>query len=172
MNLKLLLAAMATTGSLGTALANNFVTGSSTNVDVTVNSATNWTTIRSATITIPSSDDAPHGCVVTASADVQNPGPAGRENQYRFALSLNDSSPVTDTGSERMLELVDNPGAFDDPDSKPVATTQTFRTLGRSNGIGGTGTHTFYFLGRKVQEGDSDTKVLDVSLTVICIHTQ
>ena len=165
MHLKSIVAIAAAAGACGSAFANNFVTGSSTNVDITLNSATNWTLIRSATITIPTSDGAVHGCVATASADVENPGPASRENQYRFALSLDDGSPPAGTGSERMLELVDNPGAFDDPDSKPVGTTQVFR-------INAQGTHTFYFVGRKIQEGDSNAKVLDASFSVICIHTQ
>jgi hypothetical protein len=99
----------------------------------------------------------------TASADVQNLGPAGRENQYRFVLSRNDASPPADTSGERMVELVDNPGSIDDPDSKPIATTQTFNGVTRTSGVNGTGAHTFYFLGRKVEEGDSNTKRSRVS---------
>jgi hypothetical protein len=76
--------------------ANELVTGSSSNLDVSLSSSANWTTIRSATVVINHS--AVHGCVVTASADKAHAGAEGLENQYRFVLTRNNSNPVTNTG--------------------------------------------------------------------------
>jgi hypothetical protein len=151
-------------------LANSFVVGHSSNGDVILNSADNWIVLRSATVNIPGADVAVHGCVATASADMQNVGGGEAENQYRFVLSRNNTNPTTNGGSERLLELVDNSGN-DDPDSKPVSTTLHFTGLTNDNGASGAGAHTFYFLGRKVQAGDADAAVLDASLSVMCIDT-
>jgi len=148
--------------------ANEVVIGNSSNGDFAVTSSVNWQTIRSATVII--NHNAPHGCVATASADVSNPGPAGTENQYRFTITRNDTNPVTNGSAERILEMVDNSGV-DDPDSKPVSTVQHFTGLTNTNGLNGTGSHTFRFLGRKVEAGDTNTTVLDASFSIICIHT-
>jgi hypothetical protein len=156
------------------ALANNFVVGSSHNGNVTLNSADNWRVIRSVTVNIPAGDAEAHGCVATASADMDFAGAANEEYQYRFVLTRNNTNPTTNGGSERLLELVDNdlPGdGPNDPDSKPVSTTLTFPGLRNNNGANGTGSHTFYFLGRKVQAGDANADVLDASLSVMCIDT-
>lgn len=154
----------------GTALAGNFVTGSVSNANSTISSSANWTTLRTASISIGATDTASHGCVVNASADVDHSGGEGVENQYLFTITRNDSNPVTNGGAERMLELVDNSGA-DDPDSKPVATTSRFTGLTRTNGLSGGGTHTFRLLGRKATAATATTTVLDASLTVLCVHT-
>jgi hypothetical protein len=37
-------------------------------------------------------------------------------------------------------------------------------------GPGGTVTHAFRFLGRKVQAADTNGTVLDASMTVLCVH--
>ena len=129
-------------------LANNFVVGHGNNINVTLNSADNWIVIRSATVIIPADDAARHGCVATASADMALAGAVGVENQYRFVLTRNNTNPVIDSGSERTLELVDNDDV-NDANSKPVSTTQTFTGLTNNNGVETTGTHTFYFLGRR-----------------------
>jgi hypothetical protein len=152
----------------GPVLANNFVVGHGNNINVTLNSADSWIVIRSATVIIPADDAARHGCVATASADMKQAGAVGVENQYRFVLTRNNTDPATDSGSERTLELVDNDGV-NDPNSKPVSTTQNFTGLTNNNGVDGTGTHTFYFLGRKVQAVDANADVLDASLSVICV---
>jgi hypothetical protein len=151
-------------------MAGNFVVGQSSASDASLNSATEWTIIRRATLTIPQSDTARHGCVVTASADVTNPGPPVGENQYFFVIDRNTTNPPKNTGSERTLALVDY-ADVDDPDSQPVSTTQHFNGLTRSNGEDGTGRHTFYFLGIKGLAGNTNTTVLDASLSVICVHT-
>ena len=154
----------------GAVLANNFVVGSSSNGNVTLDSANNWIVVRSATVNIPGGDGAVHGCVATASADMESGGAVGVENQYRFVLSRNNTNPTTNGGSERLLELVDNDGA-DHPDFKPVSTTVTSTGLTNDNGANGTGAHTFYFLGRKVEAGDANADVLDASLSVMCVDT-
>lgn len=158
-------------GFSGHVWANNFVVGHNSTADVPLTSATNWTIIRRATITIPAVDPALHGCVATASADVFNIGiPLGSENQYLFVLTRNDSNPPTGTGSERIVGLVDNNG-INDPDSQTVSTTRHFTSLTRTNGVTSTGRHTFYFLGRKVDAGHADTTVLGASLSVMCVDT-
>ena len=151
-------------------LANNYVVGQSSNGSVSINDANNWVVIRSATVNIGGGDGSSHGCVATASADVDSPGPTGQENKYRFVLSRVDTNPPTDGGSERIVELVDNEGA-DDPDSKSVATTRSFTGLTNDNGANGTGAHTFYLLGRKVEAADTNTSALDASLSVMCVDT-
>lgn len=150
------------------ALANNYVAGSSSNGNVSLTDDVLWTTIRSVNVTI--TDAGSHGCVATASADVDTPGPADVENQYRFVLTRNTTAPAMNTGSERLLELVDNSG-IQDPDSKPVRTTLHFIGLTSTNGTAGTGLHTFFFLGQKVQAADTNATVQDASLSVICVPT-
>ena len=147
--------------------AHNVVAGQSSNADVVVTSNNNWTIIRSVTVTIPATDLLSHSCVAVASADVASPGPAGVENQYRFALSRNDANPATNTGSERTLELMDN-STVNDPDRKPVATNQHYTGLTRTNGTNGTGSHTFYFLGRKYEAADTNVTVETAGISVIC----
>lgn len=155
----------------GTALAGNFVTGDVSNANATISSSANWTTLRTASISIGAADTASHGCVVNASADVELSGSSGVENKYIFTITRNDSNPVTNGGAERVLELVDNAGSVNDPDSKPVATTSRFTGLTRTNGLSGGGTHTFRLLGRKLTAGTATTTVADASLTVLCVHT-
>lgn len=154
----------------GPVLANNFVVGQSNNANVALDSADNWTVIRSVSVIIPALDTKSHGCVATASADMDQTGDVGVENQYRFVLTRNNTNPATDSGSERMLELVNNSGV-NDPNSKPVSTTQHFTGLRNNNGVDGIGRHTFYFLGRKVEPLDRTSDVLDASLSVICVDT-
>jgi hypothetical protein len=168
MKLNFLCVSVASVLFSGPVLAHEVVTGQCSNVDAAITSADNWTTIRFATVVI--NHVGVHGCVATASADVFNPPPPGVENQYRFVLTRNDATPATNTGSERVLELIDNP-TINDPNSDAVSTNLHFTGLTSTNGLNGTGSHTFRFLGRKVQAGDTNTTVLDACLSVICIHT-
>jgi hypothetical protein len=154
----------------GVALANNIVVGDFSNADVTIASANNWVTLRTVDVVIPAGDGA-HACVATASADVAANSPdLDVENKYRFVLSRNDNNPFTNTGSERTVELVDNNGV-NDPDTKPVATTRHFAGIRDDNGVAGTATHTFYFLGRMFDSSMADGRVEDASLSVICVDT-
>jgi len=102
----------------GPSLANSWVSGHSSKSNVTLNSADNWTVIRSAAVLIPFLDGAPHGCVKTASADVATPVGAG--GHYLFVLSRNNANPFTDGASERFMELVDHTDV-NDPNAMPVS---------------------------------------------------
>jgi hypothetical protein len=62
-----------------------------------------------------------------------------------------------------------NNATVNDPNSEPVATTLHFTNLTNDNGLNGTGAHTFYFLGRKIEAGDADASVEDASLSVMCL---
>ena len=72
----------------GSVLANDFVTWHSSNSNVAIDLDEDWVTLRSATVNIPGFDGAAHGCVATASADVENPGPAGAENSGEAVAHL------------------------------------------------------------------------------------
>ncbi|NML14693.1 hypothetical protein [Azohydromonas caseinilytica] len=155
----------------GVALAGNFATGTSGSSDRLVTDNSNWTTLRTVSIAISSSDTAVHGCVVNASADVSfEVADEGVRNRYIFTVTRNDINPLTDSGFERTLFFVDNPNVRD-TGIKPVATTGQFTGLTRSNGLNGTGTHTFRLLGRRLTAEPSTIAVTDSSLTVVCLHT-
>ena len=153
-------------------LANDYMTGTHSTSNVVVDDAFNWVVIRSATVTIlPFFDTGSHGCVVNASADVNwgGGGPAGAENRYRFVVVRNNTNPVTGTGTERILSMVDQ-ADVNDPNYYPVSTTGVFTGLTNDNGAGGGGAHTFYLLGRKVAAADPNVNT-QASLSVICSHT-
>jgi hypothetical protein len=156
----------------GSALANNYVGGSSFNANCSLTSDSNWTTCRTVTINI--TDAGSHGCVVTSSADVSFPfggmGLEGTEHIYRIVVTRNDSNPATNAGGEREVHLIDNP-EVNDINSAPVATTSHFTGLTNDNGISGTGQHTFRLLGRRGGATSDPTDVLDAALSVICAHT-
>jgi hypothetical protein len=158
---------LAFSGSLS---ASNYVVGQSSNANVTLDDANNWVVIRSATVTIAGGDNSAHGCIAVASADMDHAGAQGLVSQYRFVLSRNNTNPVTNGGSERILELVNN-DSVNDPDSEPVSTTLRFTSLTNDNGLNGSGAHTFYLLGRKVEAEDANADVLDASLSVMCVDT-
>lgn len=148
-------------------LAHNTATGTHSTANVLLNSSNNWTTVRSASVTVSLSDARTHTCVVIASGDMDHAGASGVNSRYRFVVTHNNSNPGTDSSSERILELVDNAGV-DDPNAKPVSTNRTFFNVRRNNGVNGTGVHRFRFLGRKVQANDANANVLDSSLSVVC----
>ena len=137
------------------------VSGQANDQAAVLNTADDWVILNSDSLIIEyGSDPREYGCVVTASADVKNPGPAFRENQYRFVLAHGDYFPNVDSPGERTLELVDNglvatPGLpyqftdIDDPDTESVMVTSFFRGLYASNGGNPPSMHTFWFLGRK-----------------------
>jgi hypothetical protein len=154
----------------GAALAHNTVAGVATNADVVIDDAANWTILREVNVVIPAGDGS-HDCVATASTDLTLlNGDVDEESQYLFVLTRNDNNPTTNTGSERTLALIDNTGV-NDPNIKPVATTRPFFNIRSDNGLGGNGTHTFYFLGRKVSSLTADGTSEDVSFSVVCVET-
>jgi hypothetical protein len=139
--------------------AANVAAGSMTTTSVTVASDQNWTVVRSVNLTLP--DTQRHTCVVIGSADMGFGGAPGIENRYRFVVTQDEINPLTGGGSERTVELVDNPGV-DDPDTLAVSTNQTF------SGVGG-GLHTYRLLARKADAITSTAGVDDASLSVICV---
>ncbi len=157
------------------------VWGETQDYGVVLNTSDDWVVLNTAFIIIEhGSDPREYGCVATASADVKNPGPVFRENQYRFVLARDGYFPTVDSSDERTLELVDNAMVgtsgsqqqfidVDDPDSESVMVTSFFTGVDATNGTGPPTKHYFHFLGRKVQQGDTNASVLDSSLSVICV---
>jgi hypothetical protein len=139
----------------GAALAHDFVLGATSAANVTIGSDQNWQVIRS--VVLPLGDPF-HTCAATASADMERA--ATGANSYRFVLSA-DANPITNTGSERTLSLINNAAPVNDPDSKPVSTTQWWV-------FSNVASRTIYFLGRKFDASDADADILDASLTVVC----
>ena len=77
-------------------------------------------------------------------------------------------NPLTGTGTERILSMVDH-ADVNDPNYYPVSTTGVYTGLTNDNGASGGGAHTFYLLGRKV--GDAPDVTAQASFTVSCVHT-
>lgn len=133
--------------------------GEQTTVNITLDAAVDeatdiWDTLESEAFTLTTSSD----IIVTACSDVDNPGSA-TPNTYRFVISLDDTSPGLNTGSERTVaDLFNNPGV-DDPDSVHVCSTRFFVNVAA-------GAHTIYWLGSKATAAMADTTVLDSSMTL------
>ena len=150
-------------------LANDYVTGANSGA-VEVGDPNNWTVIKSVTVTIlPFFDTGSHGCAVNASANVKWLGGGETENRYRFVLARNNPNPLTGTGTERILSMVDHAGV-NDPNYYPVSTTGVYTGLTNDNGLNGGGAHTFYLLGRKVADEDPSVTA-QASISVVCVHT-
>ena len=81
----------------------------------------------------------------------------------------NNTNPVTGTGTERVLSMVDH-ADLNDPNYYPVSTTGVFTGLTNDNGTNGGGAHTFYLLGRKAAVADPNVSA-QASLSVTCVHT-
>lgn len=98
-------------------------------------------------------------CVAVGSADGLNPF-NGESNQYHFGLSLDSGSP--NNKYLRIMEFSD--GASDDIDALEVSTTGFF-TLP-------SGTHTIHLKARKNSNGSATMRVVDASLSVICLDSK
>jgi hypothetical protein len=105
-------------------------------------------------------------CVVTGSADAQNPGGGTIDNRYQFTISINTTGPANDSGCERTLQFDDNVGV-NDIDNDHVTTTCLLRNIS----IGGN--NTIRWLARKLPKTPDapNLTVLDNSLTVVCSDT-
>ncbi|MGQ0445626.1 MAG: hypothetical protein ACT4O2_11005 [Beijerinckiaceae bacterium] len=139
------------------AKAHDFTLNVTSGTDVPINDSANWDTIRS--IGFAASAHA-HNCMAVASADIANPGGAVANQSYIFTVRIDNSNPVTGGSAERTLELVNNPGV-DDPAQHPVSVNNVFFAAAL-------GSHTFYFLGRKVGAA-INTEAFDGTLSVVCI---
>ena len=138
--------------------------GEATTIDVDLGNICNdsndvWNILESESLTTTSSSN----CIVTACSDVANSSVATTDNDYIFVISLTDISPgVNSSGSERSLELSDNPNV-NDPGSWPVCSTRFIP-------IQTPGTYTVYWLGCRVSSSDVPTTVHDTSLTIGCFN--
>ena len=135
-------------------LAHNTSGGCAKTADVSITSNQNWITLCSKTLTLT---DGTHNCVATASADVKNPF-VGVDNAYRFTVDT-VSNPVTNSAQERTVELNSNTG-INDPDKEVVSTVRNFNLEA--------GTHTFFWLARRVNSDDEVTDVDDYSMGITC----
>jgi hypothetical protein len=99
-----------------------------------------------------------HVCLVVASAeaelDISNGG------QFVFGLNV-DTSASTVAGSDRTIELRDNP-SVDDDNFEEVSSTHGFTVT--------SGSHTFYWSARALQ--GASTVVNASSMTVACFETR
>lgn len=122
--------------------------------DILINGTTN-STIADVEIQLPAAK--PHICFGFASAEAEHQSGQGL---YWFNLLRNGVSP---TAAQRRIELIDN-GGIQDPKYKEVSTLNTWPNQ--------TGTVTFSFVARKDSAGDSDIKVTNATLSVICVKKQ
>jgi hypothetical protein len=106
-----------------------------------------------------------HHCVATASADVANPMGFTVDNKFVFALSLDNSQPLNNHGSERTIDFDDN-DTIDDTGRLEVSSTFFFANI--TPGI-----HTIRWLAKAdFFDGDEDLTVEDSSLTIVCTQQQ
>lgn len=137
--------------------AHSAVCGAANNVDASLVTGLAWTALRSCTLDL---NDGEHSCVVTACADVDNPGGVNTQNRYRFSIAVDGAPVATDTAYERTAVLTNNAG-IKNPDSTAVCTVEQL-TLAAGN-------HTFLFWGRKWQVATTNGTVTDSSLGVVCV---
>ena len=139
--------------------ADNRAGGQASNADVTVDNAVDeatdiWDVVMAEAISLTTSSN----IIVTACSDVANPGGA-TPNTYLFVISLDDTSPGLNTGSERTLdEIYDDPDE-NDPDLVHVCSTRFFLNVPA-------GAHTIHWLGSKADAAMADTTVEDTSMTL------
>ncbi|WP_139557914.1 hypothetical protein [Methylotetracoccus oryzae] len=141
------------------ALADTRGGGETTNSNVTLNNVVDeatdiWEILESEGLTLTTASR----CIVTACSDVGHPG-SGTDNDYRFVISVDDTSPGIDTSSERSLEMSQNSGV-DDPDSVAICSTRFINIP--------SGTHTISWLGSRATAADQPTTVFDTNMTVGC----
>lgn len=134
--------------------------GEGTTVNVTldavvVDAADVWEILESEALTLTTRSN----CIVVACSDVSNNSTGTQDNDYRFVISLDDTSPGVNTPSERSIELSDNPGV-DDPNVWPVCSTRAL--------IVPAGSHTIYWLGSRAAPVDVITTVEDSTMTIGC----
>ena len=137
--------------------AHSAACGSANNVDAPLVTAAAWTALRSCTLNL---NDGEHSCVMTACADIDNPGGVNAQNRYRFTIAVDGAPAGTDTAYERTAVLTNNAG-IKNPDSTSVCTVEQLDLAA--------GTHTFLFWGRKWQAATTNGTVTDSSLGVVCV---
>ena len=130
--------------------------GQMTIVDVTLDVAVdegtdNWGVVMAEAINLTDASN----IIVTACSDVANPD--ATPATYRFVLTLDDTAPGLNTGSERQVE-------FDDPANDAelvhVCSTRYFNNVGAGN-------HTIRWLASKADDTHLDTIIEDSSMTLV-----
>jgi len=163
--------------------ANDEAGGTGTITNTTITDETLWTTLRTVNHTV-NGGVGTNDCMVVASADAVNPGPA-QEEQYVFTITRNNNGNTTpplpentnpagtneDYGSnEKVLGFVDNP-SVDDIGRASVSTNMLFTGLTSTNGLNGGNTHTFYLLGKKKASTAPalDLTIEDSRIDFVCV---
>ncbi len=136
--------------------AHDIASGCGSNTNSTVSDETKWTTLCSTTIDLT---DGTHYCVATASAEAALPV-GSSDNDYLFVISTAAGGPGLDTAWERKIEMSDNAGAVNDPDTTVVSTVRYMNL--------GAGQWTFYWLARPEAAADANLAVTDHSMGVVC----
>lgn len=135
------------------------VTGAKTRADIVI--GPNWVVLSSATVNIPAGQF--WHCMATGSADPHFDKET-KNNRYVFTLTIDEISPPDDGRCERTIEFNDNAsvtGGISDNRFNAVSSTCPFFR------VAGGGTHTVYWLGKKIEKA-SNLTILDNSLTVVC----
>jgi hypothetical protein len=139
--------------------ADSFAVGSDTNINISITSEKNWTTLRSLVV---ASSPQIRNCMVVASADLENPGLNAGNQTYHFTISLDDSSPPQNAnGVEKTVELRDN-STIDDMSRFPVSTNARISLPANAS-------HTIYFVGIKGGKDAADLVVQGRVLTMVCV---
>lgn len=137
--------------------AHSAACGNATVLDDAIVLDTAWDTLVSCALDL---SDGQHTCVITASADFDNPGGPNSQNRYRLATAVDAVAFAVDGPFERTAVLTNNAG-IKNPDSTSVSTVEAI-TLSAGN-------HTFRSFARKWQAATSNGVVSDSSLGVVCV---
>jgi hypothetical protein len=140
----------------GTSLAHDIASGCASVANVTISNEAAFATLCKTTIVLTGHT---HYCVATASAEAV--APAGVDNDYLFVISTAAGGPGANSAWERKVELNNNGGGVNDPDTA-IPSTVRYITLG-------SGTYTFYWLAKPVDAGDANLTVADYSMGVVCV---
>lgn len=140
----------------GMSYAHDISAGCASNADKTISNEAAFATLCSTTMTLT---DASHTCVATASAEAVLPF-GSTDNDYLFVISTAAGGPGADSAWERKIEMSDNSGTINDPDTTVVSTVR-FISLSA-------GTYTFYWLSKPEAASDANLTVADYSMGVVC----
>ena len=136
--------------------AGTIVGGCGDNTTIALTASTNWLTLCSQKVTLPTTQN----CVLTGSAEVSN-NVVDVHNEYRFTVDK-DVNPVTGKRGERVIDVTQ--GSAADPEDLAVSPVDTLKNLAA-------GTYTFRILGRKVDPAD-DINITAYTLGVVCSDVQ
>jgi len=136
--------------------AGTIVDGCGDNKTITLVNSSNWVTLCSQKVTLPTTQN----CVLTGSAEVHN-NVTSLHNEYRFTVDK-DINPLTGKKGERLLDVTQGSGA--DPSDLSVSPVNDMKSLAA-------GTYTFRILARKDNIAD-DIDITAYTLGVVCSDGQ